>query len=54
VQHLVLHRSPTQRPFSLASLTLAIPKASAAVIDVDDDVAEERFDELAARLSGAR
>lgn len=54
VQHLTLHRSPTQRPFGLASLTLAIPKASAAVIDVDDDVAEERFDELAARLSGAR
>jgi putative membrane protein len=54
VQHLVLHRSPTQRPFSLASLTLAIPKASASVIDVDEDVAEERFDELAARLSGAR
>ena len=54
VQHLVLHRSATQRPFSLASLTLAIPKASASVIDVDDDVAEERFDELAARLSGAR
>jgi putative membrane protein len=54
VQHLVLHRSPTQRPFSLASLTLAIPKASASVIDVDDDVAEERFDELAARLSRVR
>ncbi len=54
VQHLILHRSPTQRPFGLASLTLAIPKASAAVIDVDDDVAEERFDELAARLSGTR
>ena len=54
LQHLTLHRSPTQRPFGLASLTLAIPKASASVIDVDDDVAEERFDELAARLSGAR
>lgn len=54
VQHLILHRSPTQRPFGLASLTLAIPKASAAVIDVDEDVAEERFDELAARLSGTR
>jgi putative membrane protein len=54
VQHLILHRSPTQRPFGLASLTLAIPKASASVIDVDDDVADERFDELAARLSGAR
>jgi putative membrane protein len=54
LQHLTLHRSPTQRPFSLASLTLAIPKASASVIDVDDDLAEERFDELAARLSGAR
>jgi putative membrane protein len=53
VQHLTLHRSPTQRPFGLASLTLAIPKASASVIDVDADVAEERFDELAARLSGA-
>jgi putative membrane protein len=54
VQHLILHRSPTQRPFGLATLTLAIPKASAAVIDVDEDVAEERFDELASRLSGAR
>jgi putative membrane protein len=54
VQHLILHRSPIQRPFGLASLTLAIPKASASVIDVDDDVAEERFDELAARLSGTR
>jgi putative membrane protein len=53
VQHLTLHRSPTQRPFGLASLTLAIPRASASVIDVDADVAEERFDELAARLSGA-
>ena len=54
VQHLILHRTPTQRPFGLASLTLAIPKASAAVIDVDDEVAEAGFDELAARLSGAR
>jgi putative membrane protein len=54
VQHLILHRSPTQRPFGLASLTLAIPKASASVIDVADEVAEERFDELAARLSGTR
>ncbi len=54
VQHLILHRSPTQRPFGLASLTLAIPKASASVIDVDDEVAEERFDQLAVRLSGAR
>ena len=54
VQHLILHRSPTQRPFGLASLMIAIPKASAAVIDVDEDVAEERFDELASRLSGAR
>ena len=52
VQHLILHRSPTQRPFGLASLMLAIPKASATLIDVDDGVAEERFDELAARLSG--
>jgi putative membrane protein len=51
VQHLILHRSPTQRPFGLASLTLAIPRATASVIDVDEEVAEERFDELAARLS---
>ncbi len=28
IQHLVLRRSPTQRPFGLASLTLAIPKAA--------------------------
>ena len=52
VQHLVLHRSPTQRPFGLASLTLAISRATASVIDVDEEVAEDRFDELAARLSG--
>jgi putative membrane protein len=51
VQHLILHRSPTQRPFGIATLTLAIPKAAASVIDVDREVAEERFDELAARLS---
>jgi len=51
VQHLILHRSPTQRLFRLASVTLAIPKAAASVIDVDREVAEERFDELAARLS---
>ena len=51
VQHLVLHSSPTQRPFGLASLTLAIPKATTSVIDVDAEVAEERFDELAAHPS---
>jgi len=50
IQHLVLHRSPTQRPFGIASLTLAIPRAATSVIDVDDDVAEERFADLAARL----
>jgi putative membrane protein len=54
VQHLILHRSPTQRPFGLASLTLAIPRATATVIDVDDDVAQERFEELADRLSRRR
>jgi putative membrane protein len=52
IQHLVLRRSPTQRPFGIASLTLAIPKAATSVIDVDDDVAEERFADLAARLVG--
>jgi putative membrane protein len=51
VQHLILRRSPTQRPFGLASVTLAIPKGAASVIDVEDDVAEDRFEELAARLS---
>jgi putative membrane protein len=51
VQHLILHRSPTQRPFGLASVTLAIPKTAASVIDVDREVAEERFAELAAGLS---
>lgn len=51
VQHLILRRSPTQRPFGLANVTLAIPKAAASLIDVDREVAEERFDELAARLS---
>ena len=50
IQHLILRRSPTQRPFGIASLTLAIPKAATSVIDVEDEVAEERFDELAARL----
>jgi putative membrane protein len=53
VQHLVLHRSPTQRPFGLASLTLAIPKASASVIDVDNQLAEDRFAEVAMQMSGA-
>jgi putative membrane protein len=47
VQHLILQRSPTQRPFGLASLTIAIPKATTSVIDVDVAVAEDRFDELA-------
>jgi putative membrane protein len=50
IQHLVLRRSPTQRPFGLASVMLAIPKAATSVIDVDREVAEERFDELVARL----
>jgi putative membrane protein len=54
IQHLVLRRSPTQRPFGIASLTRAIPKAATSVIDVDRDVAEERFDDLAARLVGAK
>jgi len=52
IQHLVLRRSPTQRPFGIATLTLAIPKAATSVIDVDAGVAEERFSELAARLVG--
>jgi putative membrane protein len=50
IQHLQLRRSPSQRPFRLASLALAIPKSSAGLIDVDRDVAEDRFDELASRL----
>jgi uncharacterized membrane protein YdbT with pleckstrin-like domain len=53
VQHLILRRSPTQRPFGLASLTLAIPKATTSVIDVDRDVAEDRFAEIAAQMSGS-
>jgi putative membrane protein len=53
IQHLVLRRSPTQRPFGIASLPLAIPKAATSVIDVDEEVAEERFDDLAARLVGS-
>lgn len=52
IQHLILSRSPTQRPFGLASVTLAIPKAATSVIDVDREVAEERFDDLASRLVG--
>jgi putative membrane protein len=52
IQHLVLSRSPTQRPFGIASLRLAIPKATTSVVDVDREVAEERFAELAARLVG--
>jgi uncharacterized membrane protein YdbT with pleckstrin-like domain len=51
VQHLVLHRSPTQRPFGLASVTFAIPRAAASLIDVDHELAEQRFEELAALLS---
>ncbi len=51
VQHVILRRSPTQRALELASVTLAIPKATASVIDVDREVAEERFAELATRLS---
>jgi putative membrane protein len=50
IQHLILHRSPTQRPFGIA--TLPPPKAATSVIDVDDEVAEERFADLAARLVG--
>jgi uncharacterized membrane protein YdbT with pleckstrin-like domain len=53
VQHLILHRSPTQRPFGLASLTFAIPKATTSVIDVDRELAEDRFAELASQMSGA-
>ena len=53
VQHLILHRSPTQRPFDLASLTFAIPKATTSVVDVDRELAEDRFAELAAQMSGA-
>ncbi|MDP9119180.1 MAG: PH domain-containing protein [Actinomycetota bacterium] len=52
IQHLILRRSPTQRPFGIASVTLAIPKAATSVIDVEDEVAEQRFDDLAARLVG--
>jgi putative membrane protein len=52
VQHLILHRSPTQRPFGLASLTFAIPKATTSVVDVDRELAEDRFAELAAQMSG--
>jgi putative membrane protein len=52
IQHLILRRSPTQRPFGLSSVTLAIPKAATSVIDVDREVAEQRFDDLAARLVG--
>jgi putative membrane protein len=51
IQHLILRRSPTQRLFGIASVTLAIPKAGASMTDVDREVAEDRFDELAARLS---
>ena len=50
IQHLVLRRSPTQRLFGIASLTLAIPKAATSVIDVEEEVAEERFADLASRL----
>jgi putative membrane protein len=52
IQHLVLRRSPTQRPFGIASVTLAIPKAATALVDVDREIAEERFANLAARLVG--
>lgn len=50
VQHVVLRRSPIQRLFGVASVTLAIPKGPASMVDLDEAVAEERFDELASRL----
>jgi putative membrane protein len=53
IQHLRLRRSPVQRVFGLASVRFAIPKASTALIDLDREVAEERFEELAARLMGS-
>ena len=52
IQHLVLRRTPLRRAFGLASVTLAIPKASSAVTDLATDVAEDRFEELSARVAG--
>ncbi|HEX5937130.1 MAG TPA: PH domain-containing protein [Actinomycetota bacterium] len=52
VQHVVLRRTPLQRAFGLASVTLAIPKATTAVTDLAVDVAEDRFEELSERLLG--
>jgi putative membrane protein len=50
VQHLVLRRSPAQRALGLATVTLAIPRASASFVDVDAEVAEGRFAELSGRI----
>jgi putative membrane protein len=50
IQHLVLRRTPLQRAFGLASVTLAIPKATTALLDLATDVAEDRFEELSASL----
>jgi putative membrane protein len=50
VQHLVLRRTPVQRLFGLATVRLAIPKASMEMIDLETGVADERFDELTTRL----
>jgi putative membrane protein len=50
VQHLVLRRSPAQRALGLATVTLAIPRASASFVDVDQEVAEGRFAELSGRI----
>jgi putative membrane protein len=50
VQHLVLRRSPAQRALGLATVTLAIPRASASFVDVDAEVAEGRFAELSGHI----
>jgi putative membrane protein len=52
IQHLVLRRTPLQRAFGLASVTLAIPKATTTATDLATDVAEDRFEELSAHLLG--
>ena len=52
VQHLVFRRSPVQRLLGIASVTVAIPKGSATMADLDATVAERRFDELAVSLDG--
>jgi membrane protein YdbS with pleckstrin-like domain len=54
LQHLVLARGPLQRALGLATVRLAIPRASPRAEDLDSRRADERFGELADRLLAPR